>query len=267
MNLEPADLAALVRRSRLAAAVGAAIGTSCYLVGALGSMPDAAVGALLVVPILLAIAHQLVFRQLGWRSARAPQAFLLDRNGFAAARPQTPYGAGLIIGCALVAGRLATIEGKLTALGGLAFFTAVTIWCGTRLFLGPYLVIGPAGLTVGTNTIRWDAVWPEGPPAPGKFARSLRVPVVPGTSGADRPGVSASSWDRLRERGLNEEVDELLANDPSLVKEGPPSVPIDLRWVTVDRTFLAGAIRYYRANPEARPAIGTEAGHAQLATR
>ncbi|TQS39629.1 hypothetical protein [Cryptosporangium phraense] len=239
----PAALAAFVRRSRLLAVAFSVVGVACALAGVLG---PTSLAALLLVPLVLAIVHQVMFRRLGWRALRAPTSFL---PGFAAAPPQTPYGAGLVVGSALVAIRLASMEADLTAVGSLVLFGVVTVLVAYRLFARPYLALRPDGLVIGKRTLPWAAVWPEGPPAPDRFARTLRVLVVPGTPGAETTGVSAQTWARMRERGLSEEVDDLLASDPSLVREGPPSVPIDLRWVAVDRPFLAEAIHRYRNDP------------------
>ena len=299
----PAALATLVRRSRIIAVSFTAFSAAVYFWAALREwdVPDGtgrriAYLGLLGLPFALAVVHQVLFRQLRWPSRQSPAAFLLGshqgRPAFLGAKPQAPHGAYLILFGLLVGSRsgnlVTTEQDRSVQFLGLA----VAVFLGARMaglmFRRPYLTIGTDGVWLGSirpRLIGWDSIRPAGPKAPQRTARTLQLPVEPvepvepATLDASTSGVSSQTWNRLRGRGLDYDVNvnALLATDPSLVRAPEPAslgpawtppawTPLDLRAVAIDHDLVAHAIRYYRGNPAARASIGAEAGHIQLLT-
>ncbi|SHN75944.1 hypothetical protein [Cryptosporangium aurantiacum] len=294
---EPAALATLVRRSRVVAVSFTIFSCAVYLWATLRqwNVPDAlgrrvAYAGLLGLPFVLAVAHPMLFRRLRRRSRHLPGAFQLGsrdgRPALIAPKPHSPHGAGLILGGMFAAGRAGNLvtgeQDRYTQFLGLTaamFLLAGSAW---SMFGRPYLVIGADGVWVGSfrpALIRWDSISPTVLPASARQDRALRIPVaavVASTSVAlSRPaatasGVSAQTWNRLAGRGLDYDanVNVLLGTDPvpapGRAGSGLAWIPLDLRAVATDHDLVANTIRYYRGNPAARAALGTEAGHSQL---
>jgi hypothetical protein len=270
----PAALATLVRRSRVyvAAATVVAVLATYWAAAHTGS---ALFFGLIAAPFVLAVAYPFLFHRLRWRSRHQPAAFVLRPAELAPARGVAAYGGALIVFGASVGGRLATLTTDYAALAGqLIGLALVAFFVGgsaIAVFRRAPLALRPDGLAVGKGLIGWDVLWHEGPWTPEPRDWALQIPVLPAAPGvrAETRGVSSQTWNRLRERGLDTNVNAILAADPSLRKpenpaDGPAWITVDLRGVAVDRGFLVGAIRFYRDEPAARAGIGTEAGYASL---
>ncbi|GAA3387522.1 hypothetical protein [Cryptosporangium minutisporangium] len=269
--------ATLVRRSRITAVVCAAVGvTTAFWAARRGWDPPATLIAH-ALPVVLAAAHQAAFRRLRWRSRTLPKAFLLRTHDgtpvLATPRPQAPHGAGLILCISLVGARIGnTWPNPAMDAAGLAVAVFLVVrWAGPA-FLRPYLELDADGLRVGVfrpRLIPWDAIGPDSPADPAPGARDLPLPVTPSApEDPEAPGrIEDPKGSQNPERTQHSERTQNpeRTDDPAST-DAWDWVWIDLRAVATDHTLVAAAIRYYRANPDARAGIGTEAGHAQLLT-
>ncbi|GAA3383224.1 hypothetical protein [Cryptosporangium minutisporangium] len=257
MTIDP-----VTRRSRpvalLFGALAAASVAALQLVSIehLRELPGWLIAAPIGFCVLLVIAYVAVF----WSAHRRPPTYfqVSRRRGkptFAA--PNTPLLRGLVIVLAapsIAAVATSRLYAELFANATLILVRTVvvlfTVGCvaahiWTLYRLAPLRLTSDAVVLTLRRTIPWDALAPDGPSTTSIQGDTLWLLVRHATPGG-RPYTG-----------------------PALAGHSMPPYewyPLDLRGIYIDQVFLAAALRHYREHPDARPTIGTPAGHQHLLT-
>jgi hypothetical protein len=220
----PDQLERLMRRARAAAVGFGVLGLCLRLATAPSVVKDLSIPAFLVSIAVPFGGYLLLFRR-----TRPAATFLVRGDRFVA--PASVHRGYYVIMLFFLAGGLWRIErapdGSIDApimsgwlVASVLMALLVSGLAAWLLVPGPAVILHPDRLVIRmfrAESIPWTSLAPGGPPDP-----------------------PAKVWDM-----------GLLTTSP------PRWVMVNLRWLAVDKTFLAGAIRHYVAHPEHRPAIGT----------
>ncbi|MFI9644335.1 hypothetical protein ACIG87_30520 [Micromonospora sp. NPDC051925] len=231
-------IGAALRRQRRATALAAAGGLALASLTAWADGADNWLRLLGLLPVLIFVGVAL--RYLRWRPSTAE--LRVDESARAFFAPPAgigfvPFLVGFLVYQCVDSVRDRAGSGTwflvLPAAGAVfAGLVAVFLWRGV-----PTVVLTPEGITHGRHNrpavVPWAALDPGRPLGSPGGTGTISLPVA-------RPELITGP--RLRRR-----VDV-----------------IAVRELDVTPALLSGAIRYYLANPEARPTIGTPAGHARL---